>query len=270
MPRTQGKILVIAGSDSGGGAGIQADIKTITTLGSYAATAITALTAQNTEGVFAVHPVPVDFVKQQAQVVLNDIGADVIKTGMLHTKEIINCVADLLEEFSQIPLILDPVMISTSGSKLLEDDAISALKERLISKSFIITPNLPEAAALLNLDEIIDEEAAAKEIHERYSCQYVLLKGGHSESDMIEDILYDGKNIYKYNHKRINTTSTHGTGCTLASAISTFIAQGYSVNDSVEIALKFVENAIKNAPGFGKGNGPLCHSNQNDLIKQEF
>jgi hydroxymethylpyrimidine/phosphomethylpyrimidine kinase len=257
MSHPIGRVLVIAGSDSGGGAGIQADIKTITLLGGYATTAITALTAQNTQGVTGIHSVPAAFVAQQMQAVLCDIGADIIKTGMLHTRENINVIADMLEKHPDTPLVLDPVMISTSGHKLLEDDAIEVLKTRLAPRAFIITPNLPEAALLLGIDSIENAADAAIALQKKYGCRYVLLKGGHCRGNDIEDILYDGQEIHRFPHQRIQTRHTHGTGCTLASALATFLAKGYAVEDATQEALLFVQKAIEKAPGFGSGSGPL-------------
>lgn len=251
------RILIIAGSDSSGGAGIQADIKTITVLGGFATTAITALTAQNTKGVTSILPVSDTFVADQMRAILSDIGADIIKTGMLYSREIIETIVNELEPYNTIPIVVDPVMISTSGHHLLKPDAIETLKQQLLPKAFAITPNLPEAALLLDKESIDNTEDAVKALYDRYGCHYILLKGGHMTGNTIEDILFDGQQVRRYPHKRIITKHTHGTGCTLASALATFLAKGYSATDATKEALVFVQKAIKTAPEIGEGNGPL-------------
>ncbi len=260
----KGKILIIAGSDSGGGAGIQADIKTVTMLGSYAATAITALTAQNTLGVFGIYEIPEDFIIKQIDVVLSDIGADIIKTGMLHNSKIINAISHyLINNYPDINLVVDPVMISKSGHKLLEEDAVNLLKTTLIARALLVTPNIPEAE-ILSGQEITSIESmilAGKKIKE-LGAKSVLVKGGHKIADEITNVLITDKEVYFYKYTYINTLHTHGTGCTLASAISAFIAQGQDINKAVENAGKYVHNAIRTAPGFGKGHGPLNHRNE--------
>jgi hydroxymethylpyrimidine/phosphomethylpyrimidine kinase len=258
----QGRVLVVAGSDSGGGAGIQADIKTITMLGGYAATAITALTAQNTQGVFGISEVASDFVKKQMEFVLSDIGADVIKTGMLQRVGVIETVAEVLANYPQIALVVDPVMVATSGDSLLEMHAIDALKNLLISRATIVTPNIPEAQILSGqkIDRVLDMFFAAEKILET-GVEAVLVKGGHGKSEIVSDVLMT-KDGYKeiYESERINTTSTHGTGCTLASAIACGLAQGNNLRDSIIKAKEYVLEAIKTAPGFGSGAGPLNHN----------
>ncbi len=258
----KGRVLVVAGSDSGGGAGIQADIKTITVLGGYAATAITALTAQNTLGVFGVVPVDPEFVAEQISVVLADIGADAVKTGMLFSEEIISAVAATLEARARrLPVIVDPVMVAKGGTALLQQRARVALVERLLPLAALITPNAPEAAALsgLKVETVADMERAADTLL-AFGASAVLVKGGHVPGDLIVDVLRtaDGES-FRFEHPRIVTKSTHGTGCTLASAIATGVALGFTLRDAVERAEDYVVEAIRTAPGLGKGHGPLNH-----------
>lgn len=262
----KGRVLIIAGSDPSGGAGIQADIKTVTALGGYAAAAITALTAQNTLGVFGIHPVPAEFVTQQVRLVLEDIGADAIKTGMLHDAQIINAVADVLDDYPAIPLVLDPVIVSTSGAPLLQSDAIELLKKRLIPRARIMTPNVPEAQLLLGGEISVMEsrhlEKAGRQLLTLGS-QAILIKGGHLAGSEVTDILLTTRAsqvaVGVLTSPRIATTHTHGTGCTLASAIATGIAQGMALEAAVAHAKSYVYEAIRNAPGLGKGHGPLNH-----------
>jgi len=263
----QGRILIVAGSDSGGGAGIQADIKAVTALNGFAMTAITALTAQNTQGVFGVHEVPPEFVAEQIRVVMEDIGADVVKTGMLGSVAIINAVADALETFaSELPWVIDPVMVAKGGHPLLAEDAAEALKERLVSRAAVITPNLPEAEVLTGrkVKAVADMEAAASALLQT-GAKAVLLKGGHLEGDTVVDLLATAAGIERFESPRIHTLHTHGTGCTLASAIACGLAQGMSVRDTVIRARGYVLEAIRTAPGFGHGHGPLNHAHP--LIK---
>jgi hydroxymethylpyrimidine/phosphomethylpyrimidine kinase len=258
----RGRVLVVAGSDSGGGAGIQADIKTITVLGGYAATAITALTAQNTLGVFGVLPIDPEFVAEQMSVVLSDIGADAVKTGMLFSEEIIAAVASMLEARARrLPIIVDPVMVAKGGAALLQQRARVALVERLLPLAALITPNAPEAAALsgLKVETEADMERAADRLL-GFGASAVLIKGGHLPGDVIVDLLRtaDGE-AARFEHPRIATKSTHGTGCTLASAIACGIAHGFTLRDAVQRAEDYVVEAIRTAPGLGKGHGPLNH-----------
>jgi hydroxymethylpyrimidine/phosphomethylpyrimidine kinase len=260
-----GKILIIAGSDSGGGAGIQADIKTVTSLGGYAATAITALTAQNTTGVQAIHEIPNNFISKQIESVLSDIGANVIKTGMLLNIDIIKTVADSIELFGQkTKLVIDPVMIAKGGVSLLLDDAISALKTELFPKATLVTPNIPEAEAITGdtIKNIEDMKNAGKKII-TLGTKYVLIKGGHLDGDNIVDVLVMPNGVKEFFSKRIDTKNTHGTGCTLASAIATYLAQGKEIEQAVELSIDYVKNAIKTAPNIGNGHGPLNHNNIN-------
>ncbi len=252
------RILTIAGSDSGGGAGIEADIKTISALGGYACTTITAVTAQNTLGVFGVHTLPGDFVRLSIKTVLADIGADAVKLGMLANAGIIQAVAASLP--NNIPIVLDPVMVSTSGAVLLPDDAIAALIEQLIPQAAIITPNLPEAAKLtgLSLNTAQDYIAAGRALI-AMGAEAALIKGGHGEGDTLTDFLIHPAGVETISLPRINTSSTHGTGCTLASAIATGLAQKMTLTDAVQRARHYLQNAIINAPGIGAGHGPVAH-----------
>jgi len=252
------RILTIAGSDSGGGAGIEADIKTISALGGYACTTITAVTAQNTRGVFGVHTMPAAFVRLSIQTVLDDIGVDAIKLGMLANAEIIEAVAAGLP--AGIPVVLDPVMVATSGAILLPDDAIAALRESLIPRAAIITPNLPEAAKLtgLPLQHAADYEAAGRALL-AMGASAALIKGGHAEGDMLTDTLVHEAGVERISLPRIHTQNTHGTGCTLAAAIATGLAQKMPLLDAVNRARHYLQNAILHAPGFGKGHGPVWH-----------
>ena len=253
------RILIIAGSDSGGGAGIQADIKTVTCLGGYAASAVTALTAQNTLGVFGVHPVPPEFITQQIDLVLSDIGADAIKTGMLHSAEVIDTIVTALAHCTA-PLIVDPVMVAKGGAPLLADAALGALRTTLIPRAALLTPNLPEAALLTgrSITTVADMHAAAPALL-ALGAQAVLLKGGHLEGDSVTDLLITHEGTLAFTSPRIDTRHTHGTGCTLASAMATFIAQGMALPAATEAARAYVQAAMRAAPGFGAGHGPLSH-----------
>jgi hydroxymethylpyrimidine/phosphomethylpyrimidine kinase len=257
----RGRVLIVAGSDSGGGAGIQADIKTVTALGGYAATAVTALTAQDTLGVHGVHPVPPDFIARQMALVLADIGADAVKTGMLGDASVIEAVAAVLESNARgVPLVLDPVMVAKGGARLLDEDAVSALATRLLPLAFVITPNLPEAEVLTGrrITGPADMEAAARDLVAR-GARAALVKGGHLEAVEVVDVLADADGVRRFSAPRIDSRSTHGTGCTLASAIACSLAQGMALADAVARARAYVRRAIETAPGFGKGHGPLNH-----------
>lgn len=252
------RVLTIAGSDSGGGAGIEADLKTIAALGGYGCTSITAVTAQNTLGVFGVHTLPADFVTLSIKTVIGDIGVDAIKLGMLANAAIIEAVAATLPR--DVPLVLDPVMVSTSGAVLLPDDAIAAMIKTLIPLATIVTPNLPEAAKLtgLAMQTAADHEAAGRAIL-AMGAKAVLLKGGHAPGDMLVDTLVHKAGVQHFTHPRIATRHTHGTGCTLASAIATSLAQGMALPDAIGRAEDYLQNAIAHAPGFGAGHGPVWH-----------
>lgn len=258
----QGRVLIIAGSDSSGGAGIQADIKTVTALGGYAATAITALTVQNTQAVTAVHPAPLDIVSGQIEAVLSDIGADAIKTGMLGTAEVIETVLTALDEAGAelIPLIVDPVMVASSGARLIDEAAVEAVRTRLVPRAHLLTPNIPEAEALTGgkIEDVDDQRAAAEALLEA-GARAVLVKGGHLDGPQILDLLATRNGVRLFSRPRIRTRNTHGTGCTLASAVAALVAQGQSLDRAVEQAGDYLHEAIKRAPGFGQGHGPVHH-----------
>jgi hydroxymethylpyrimidine/phosphomethylpyrimidine kinase len=257
----KGRVLIVAGSDSGGGAGIQADIKTVTALGGFAATAITALTAQDTTGVHGVHPVPVDFIAQQMQVVLGDIGADCIKTGMLHSSEVIEAVTDVIERNAAgIPVVVDPVMVAKGGAALLDPDATTALKSRILKAASVITPNLPEAEVLTGMTiENLDDMNRAGDALLEMGAGAVVIKGGHLPGAEVHDLLVtpDGNEVLSA--PRMDTKHTHGTGCTMASALAAGLAQGMTLRNSLARAQSYVHDAIRNAPGFGSGHGPIDH-----------
>jgi len=257
-----GRVLIIAGSDSGGGAGIQADIKAVSALGGFAMTAITALTAQNTLGVHAIHPVDVDFIARQMAVVLDDIGADCLKTGMLHNVDVIETVADMIaEKAAGVPLVADPVMVAKGGASLLDTAAHSALIDRILPLAALLTPNAPEAAALTGID-VTDEasQQAAGEALRAMGARAVLVKGGHIEGAQIVDLLITGDGVERFESARIDTAHTHGTGCTLASAIAAGLAQGMELPAAVARARGYVLAAIAAAPGYGAGHGPIDHT----------
>jgi len=257
-----GRVLIIAGSDSGGGAGIQADIKSVTALGGFAMTAITALTAQNTLGVHAIYPIDTDFIAQQMAVVLDDIGADCLKTGMLHSVEVIEVVADMIaNKAAGIPLVADPVMVAKGGASLLDEAAHSALIERIVPLAAVLTPNAPEAAALTGIDvsDAASQQAAGEALR-GMGARAVLVKGGHIEGPRIVDLLVTGDGVVRFESPRIDTPHTHGTGCTLASAIAAGLAQGMGLPAAVSRARDYVMAAIAAAPGFGAGHGPIDHT----------
>ncbi len=255
------RVLIVAGSDSGGGAGIQADIKTVTALQGYAMTAVTAVTAQNTQGVQAVHGLPADFIDAQMRSVLSDIGADCIKTGMLHSPEVIATVTDLIAELApDVPLVLDPVMVAQSGDRLVPEAAMQALCTQLIPRASLITPNIPEAEALLGqrietADGLLEAAQALLEL----GCKAVLLKGGHLRSEHLIDVLVTGTGHYEWRHERIHTTSDHGTGCTLASAIAEGLGRGLGLHHSIARAEAFLQRALALAVPLGHGHGPVNH-----------
>jgi hydroxymethylpyrimidine/phosphomethylpyrimidine kinase len=258
-----GRVLIVAGSDSGGGAGIQADIKVITALGGYAATAITALTAQNTLGVHGIVPVDPDFVAEQMAVVLEDIGADCIKTGMLYSAHTISAVVRVYQQRARrVPLVVDPVMVAKGGAPLLVADATQLVAHQLVPLAALVTPNLPEAEVLTGRPvKTVDDMARAADNLIELGAAAVLVKGGHLEGDRVVDLLRtaDGEE-YLYENERIASTSTHGTGCTLASAIAAGIAEGLRLSDAVTRARRYVQEAIRHAPGLGRGHGPVQHA----------
>ena len=256
------RILAIAGSDSSGGAGIQADIKTITMLGGYAMTAITAVTAQNSVGVQAIAPISGEMVAAQIRSCIDDIGVDTIKIGMLHDLDILAHVMTALESIDPaVPVVLDPVMIATSGAALITPETTAELREKLFPRATLVTPNLPELEYLtgLNIPTTGAIEQAAHSIAQAHQC-HVLAKGGHTDDARIIDILVapDGT-VLHFDHRRIATPHTHGTGCTLSSAIATVLGHGQPLEHAVRLARNFVFRAIEHAPGFGAGNGPLGH-----------
>jgi len=260
-PVHAGRVLIIAGSDSGGGAGIQADIKAVSAMGGHASTAITAVTVQTTLGVSQIHNLPNELVTAQMDAVLDDIGADVIKTGMLSSVSLIKAVADLLgDKAAQTPLVLDPVMIATSGDKLVDDDAVEVIRDVLLPKAYLVTPNIPEAEALAGgkITDLETQIGAGEELIEM-GAQSALIKGGHLPGNVMRDVLISPSGMNIMERPRIDTRHTHGTGCTLASAIASLLAQGYSLADAVQSAGDYLHEAIARAPGFGEGNGPIDH-----------
>lgn len=268
------RVLTIAGSDSGGGAGIQADIKTITMMGCYAASAITAITVQNTLGVEAVHAVPTDIISGQIEAVLSDIGADAVKIGMLQSAEIVEAVGEMLSRHKARNIVLDPVMVSTSGHRLIEETAIDTLGEKLIPLARIITPNIPEAEILLGgekLTEQADLPDAAKRLAERFGVS-VLLKAGHLSEDLLIDYFYDNERgeMLELPSKRVATQNTHGTGCTMSSALAASLAKGATLQEAAKAAKAFITNAILSGAEYeiGHGHGPVNHFWNGNLCKQ--
>ncbi len=255
-----GRVLIIAGSDSGGGAGIQADIKTVTALGGYAATAITAVTVQNTLGVTGVHPIPLDVVEAQARAVLSDIGADAIKTGMLGDAATVELVARLLDE-AAVPAVIDPVMVAKGGASLLAADAVAAVRELLIPRATLLTPNAPEAEALTGLAvATTDDLRRAGDALLKAGARAVLMKGGHVPGERVVDVLMTAQGDTAFEGERIESRHTHGTGCTLASACAVGLAQGLPLVAAVARAWDYVHEAMLRAPGLGAGHGPLDHA----------
>lgn len=257
----KGRVLIIAGSDSGGGAGIQADIKAVTMLGGYAMTAITALTVQDTRGVHGVWPAPVGVVMDQMTVTLADIGADAVKTGMLGTAALVEAVAETLHAHAgMIPRVIDPVMVATSGDRLVDEKAVGAIRTELIPRARLVTPNAPEAEVLTGKAvETLDGQRRAAERLLQLGANGALVKGGHIAGRVIHDVLQTTTGEWIFESPRIETTSTHGTGCTLASAIAALLAQGRSVPEAVQEGRDYLMGAILAAKGFGKGHGPVHH-----------
>ena len=258
--KPKSKILIIAGSDSSGGAGIQADIKTVTTLGSYAMTAITAVTIQNTTGVKSIVSIDPKEISNQIEFTSKDIKPDAVKIGMLHSAKVIKSVIHSLNVIKVKKIILDPVMIAKGGAKLIDDKAVEVLKNELIKKVSLITPNIPEAEILTNTKIKTKEDmifAASKLIE--LGAKNVFIKGGHLDSKEVQDIFINKKEIMFIKNRRIATSNTHGTGCTLSSAISTFFACGKTLKKSCELATKYVNNSIRSNLNYGKGHGPINH-----------
>jgi hydroxymethylpyrimidine kinase / phosphomethylpyrimidine kinase / thiamine-phosphate diphosphorylase len=259
-PYPRGAVLTVAGSDSGGGAGIQGDLKTITLLGSYGASAITALTAQNTKGVSSIHPTPPEFLGEQLDAVLSDLPIDVVKIGMLFSPANTETVAQRLAAHGKRMIVLDPVMSAKGGTALLEDEALTTLKKRLIPLSYLLTPNVPEAERLtgLSITDAAGMELAARALH-LMGAKNVLIKGGHLSEGVVTDILFDGHGFTRFSAPRTLSRNTHGTGCALASAIASYLAQGVPLPEAVLRAKLFITRAIKFAHPLGKGHGPVNH-----------
>jgi hydroxymethylpyrimidine/phosphomethylpyrimidine kinase len=256
-----GRVLFVAGSDSGAGAGIQADIKTIAALGGYATTAITAITAQDTRGVHDVMRVPPELVRRQMEVVLDDIGADCIKTGMLHDAAILAAVVDIVvAKAATIPLVVDPVLVASDGTRLMDEDALEILKRSLIPLTTVLTPNAPEAAALTGIAvDDLDAMQRAAEALVGLGAGAALVKGGHVDGDTVRDVFFDGRTATVLESERIMTRHTHGTGCTLASAIAVGLAQGMPPLAAIRRARAYLTAALDTAPGLGNGRGPMNH-----------
>ncbi|WP_022851153.1 bifunctional hydroxymethylpyrimidine kinase/phosphomethylpyrimidine kinase [Limisalsivibrio acetivorans] len=255
------KALTIAGSDSGGGAGIQADLKSFSANGAFGMSVITALTAQNTLGVTGVYEIPTDFIEQQIDAVFADMGADAVKTGMLSSPEIVACVAKSLKKHGVENLVVDPVMVAKGGSPLLKDEAVETVKSELIPLAKVITPNIPEAEVLLGrrLEDAHLEDAAAELLE--LGCRSVILKGGHGEGEYSNDIYYDGENLVILKAERKSTKNTHGTGCTFASAVAAWLARGKGGPEAAAEAKSYITNAIAGADSLniGSGHGPVDH-----------
>ncbi|HEX6644870.1 MAG TPA: bifunctional hydroxymethylpyrimidine kinase/phosphomethylpyrimidine kinase [Gemmatimonadales bacterium] len=252
--------LTIAGSDSGGGAGIQADLKTFHQFGVHGTSAIVALTAQNTRGVRAVHPAPVEFVRQQLDALAEDLPPDALKTGMLAEPALVRLVAEVVRARRWTPLVVDPVMVATSGDRLLSADAENLVRDELLPLAAVVTPNLDEAAILAGMpvESVEEMERAGRMLVER-GAGAALVKGGHLEGDMVTDLLVTSSGVRRFEGPRIRSTSTHGTGCTLSAAITAGLALGRPLEAAVEDAIDFVQRAIASAPGLGAGHGPLGH-----------
>ncbi len=268
--KPKSKILIIAGSDSSGGAGIQADIKTVTALGGYAMTAVTAVTVQNTKGVSAVIPIKPKEIGKQILFSCKDIRPNAIKIGMLHSSQVIVSVANALKKVKTSKIVLDPVMVAKGGARLINKSAIKTLKDQLIKKAYLITPNIPEAEVLTKIKiKNLEDMIHAANILIKFGVRNVLLKGGHRESKYMEDILLNRKEIKIFKNKKIKTKNTHGTGCTLSSAIATFLSCGKPLKKSCELGIKYVNQAIGTSPNYGKGHGPINHLNS-IIINKKF
>jgi hydroxymethylpyrimidine/phosphomethylpyrimidine kinase len=263
------KILIIAGSDSSGGAGIQADIKTVTSLGSYAMTAITAVTAQNTTGVKSIAGIDPKEISKQILFTCRDIKPDAIKIGMLHSESVINSVINSLKSIGVTKIILDPVMIAKGGARLINNKAINILKKKLIKRVSLITPNIPEAEFLTNLKiKNTQDMIWAAQVLLSMGAKNVLIKGGHLKTTIVKDIFVNKKEIKIFSNKKLKTKNTHGTGCTLSSAITTFFSCGKLLNKSCELGIKYVNQSIRSNPNFGKGHGPINHLNSITINKK--
>tara|TARA_B110000444_G_scaffold69441_1_gene65233 strand:- start:29 stop:841 length:813 start_codon:yes stop_codon:yes gene_type:complete len=268
--KPRSKVLVIAGSDSSGGAGIQADIKTITALGSYAMTAITAVTVQNTTGVKSIIPIDPQMISSQIEFTSRDIKPNSIKIGMLHSANVIKSVISSLKKIKVNKIVLDPVMVAKGGAKLIDDKAIKLLKDKLIKKVFLITPNIPEAEILTNI-KIYNTKDMIKAANQLIilGANNVLIKGGHLKSNFMNDILVNKKETNFFKNKKYTTNNTHGTGCSLSSAIATYLSCGKLLKKSCELGIKYVNQAIRSELNYGKGHGPINHLNS-IKIKKKF
>ena len=268
--KPKSKVLIIAGSDSSGGAGIQADIKTVTSLGSYAMTAITAVTAQNTTGVKSIFLVNTKEIEKQIVFTCKDIKPDAIKVGMLSSSKVINSIIRSLNKIKVKKIILDPVMIAKGGAKLINNKAIQILKNKLIKKVILITPNIPEAEILTKTKiKSVDDMIHAGKIFLNFGAQNVLIKGGHLNTRNLHDVFLNKKEIKIFKNKKITTKNTHGTGCTLSSAITTFFSCGKPLKKSCELGIKYVSNAIESKINYGKGHGPINHLNS-IIVNKKF
>jgi len=268
--KPKSKILIIAGSDSSGGAGIQADIKTVTSLGCYAMTAITAITAQNTTGVNSITTISPKEIEKQILFTCKDIKPEAVKIGMLHSSDVIMSVINALKKVKTTKIILDPVMVAKGGARLINQSAIKTLKEKLIKKVYLITPNIPEAEILTKTKiKSLDDMKHAADILLKLGAKNVLIKGGHRKVKHMEDILLNKKEIKIFKNKKIKTRNTHGTGCTLSSAITTFLSCGKPLKKSCELGIKYVNHAIGSNLNYGKGHGPINHLNS-ILIDKKF
>ena len=268
-------VLTIAGFDGSGGAGIQADIKTISALGCYATSVLTALPVQNTMGVRNIFPIPVQAVSEQIESILDDIFPDAIKIGMVHTPELVETIVETLAKYKKVPIVFDPVMVATSGHRLIEEENIQTIIEKLFPISDIITPNMDEASILANMEvKTLDNMKIAGENIKKLGCNHILLKGGHQTTEKITSLLYSDKEDFQtFESLKLNTKNTHGSGCTLSSAIASFIAQGKSIDEAVTLAQNYVSEAIYHGRDVqtGKGNGPLNHFfNPQKLVKNEL
>ena len=258
--KPKSKILIIAGSDSSGGAGIQADIKTVTALGGYAMTAVTAITAQNTTGVKSVVPIPSKEIQKQILFTSKDIKPDAIKIGMLHSSDVIISVLRSLRKVKTKKIILDPVMVAKGGFKLINNRAIKTLKTRLIKNVFLITPNVPEAEVLTKMKiKSLEDMIRAANILLKFGAKNILIKGGHINTKNMHDVFLNKKQLKIFKNKKIKTKNTHGTGCTLSTAITTFFACGKNINKSCELGIKYVNQSIRSNLNYGKGQGPINH-----------
>ncbi|MBW2706684.1 MAG: bifunctional hydroxymethylpyrimidine kinase/phosphomethylpyrimidine kinase [Deltaproteobacteria bacterium] len=262
--KTYHKVLTIAGSDSGGGAGIQADLKTFAAIGCYGMSVITALTAQNTQGVTAIHALPPSFAIEQMTAVFTDIGADAVKIGMLYSAELIEAISETLNKYRARNIVLDPVMVAQSGDKLLQDDAIQAIKDHLMPVADVVTPNLPEAEVLLGqkIESFEDMQRAARSLAQ-FGSRSVLIKGGHLEGNISTDLLYltEEDRFVILEAERVDSRNNHGTGCTLSSAIAAYISRGSQIEDAVRKAKTYIQNAIRAGAAYkiGHGHGPVHH-----------